>query len=191
MFSSDQNIEKISSLLNHAKDYGNIRLETFERSIAEKLSTILSGLIIGAVIMIVSVIVIVFLSAAVVVGITPHVGGALPALLIVSAFYALVMCLIYWNRRTLLVIPIKMALDHVFFNERAAAPAPTAEEINKARQAVVNDYEDLTAPPPPASNRLEQAIQTATKAWSIADGVIMGYKLYKRFKPLFGHKRRK
>lgn len=190
MFSSDQNIENITRLLNSAKKYGDMRLENFERSTVEKLSTILSGIIMGAVILLVSIIVVIFLSAAVVAGIAPHVGGYTVAMLIVGGFYALVMAVLYAKRRVLLFLPIKSALARVFFAERAETPAPTAEEMKEAKQAFVDNYESLTAPPPPAKNRFEQAIQTASKAWSIADGVIMGYKLYKRFSPFFGRKRR-
>lgn len=191
MFSSDQNIEKISKLLTSAKEYGDMRIESIERSFVEKLSTLLSGLVISAVIFIVSLIVVVFVSAAVVVGIAPYVGGTLVALLIVSAFYTLVMCIVYAKRRTLLIIPVKMALDRIFFAELAEKPAPTAEDLQKAKQTVIDQYDTLTAPPPPANNRFEQALQTASKAWSIADGVIMGYKLYKRFNSLFGKGRRR
>lgn len=191
MFSSDQNIETISKMLNRAKDYGNMRLETFERSLVDKLSTIISGLIIGIVFMFVGLIVIVCVTAAVVIGIAPHTGGYLPALLIATACYALLAVIIYTNRRTLLILPLKRSLAQVIFEERAEQPAPTSEEINQAKQDVIDEYEALIAPPSPARNRWEQAMQTATRAWSVADGIIMGYKLYKRFKPFLRHKRRK
>lgn len=190
MLSTDQNIEKISQMLKNAKKYGDLRLDSFERSSVEKLSTVISGIIMGAIILLVSIIAIIFISAAVVMALMPHVGG-ITAMLIVGGFYAIVLFVVYSMRRTLILIPIKAALARVFFAERADTPAPTAEEMSNAKQAFMNDYETFTAPPPPANNRFEQAMQTASKAWSIADGVILGYKLYKRFNVLFGGKRRK
>lgn len=190
MLSSDQNIDNISRLLKNAKRYGDMRLDSFERSTVEKLSTVISGIIMGAIILLVSMIAVIFISAAVVMALVPHVGGTM-AMLIVGGFYAVVLLMVYNMRRTLILIPIKAALTRVFFAERADTPAPTAEDIKKAKQAVMDDYESFTAPPPPANNRFEQAMQTASKAWSIADGVIMGYKLYRRFNKFFGGKRRR
>lgn len=190
MLSSDQNIDNISRLLKNAKKYGDMRLDSFERSTVEKLSTVISGIIMGAIILLVSMIAVIFISAAVVMALVPHVGGTM-AMLIVGGFYAVVLLMVYNMRRTLILIPIKAALARVFFAERAEVPAPTAEEMKKAKQAVMDDYESFTAPPPPANNRFEQAMQTASKAWSIADGVIMGYKLYRRFNKFFGGKRRR
>lgn len=177
-------------MLRNAKKYGDLRLDSFERSSVEKLSTVISGIIMGAIILFVSMIAVIFISAGIVMALIPHVGGV-KAMLIVGGFYAIVLFVVYSMRRTLILIPIKAALARVFFAERADSPAPTAEEMSKAKQAFINDYETFTAPPPPANNRFEQAMQTASKAWSIADGVILGYKLYKRFNVLFGGKRRK
>lgn len=191
MFSSDQNIEAILRLIQNAKKYGDLRLESVERSIVEKLSTIVTGLIMGAVILMVSLLVVIFVSAAVVFGIAPHVGGYLPAFLIVGAFYTVALIIVYSKRHSLIAIPLKRVLASVFFAERANDPAPTAEQLNEAKQAFVDDYESLTAPPPPANNRFEQAMQTASKAWSIADGVIMGYKLYRKFGHFFGRKKKR
>lgn len=190
-FSSNQNVETISRLLENAKTYGNLRMESFERSLVDKLTKVITALIMGVVILLVSLIVVVFLSEAAVVALAPHVGGNLVALLIVGAFHALVLGLLYARRHAIIAIPLKMALTKIFFDERAEAPAPTAEEMEKAKQAMMDDYETLTAPPPPANNKFEQAMQTASKAWSIADGVIMGYKLYRKFGSLFGRRKRR
>lgn len=194
MFSSDQNVESISRLLEKAKDYGNLRLSSFEHSTVEKLTTVITALIMGIVILLVSLIVVVFLSAAIVVGIAPHVGGYLPALLIVSAVYTIVLLVIYGKRQSLIAIPLKRALDQVFFAEKAGQPAPTIQEMEEARQAFVSEYEELTAPAPAPNNRFEQAMQTASKAWSLADGLILGYKLFRKFGFVFnrgGKKRRR
>lgn len=190
-FSSNQNIETISRLLANAKTYGNLRLECFERSMVDKLTKVITALIMGVVILLVSLIVVVFLSAATVVALAPHVGGYLVALLIVSLFHTLVLGVLYARRHTLIAIPLKLALAQIFFDERAEAPAPTTEEIKVAKQAMMNDYDTLVAPPPPANNKFEQAMQTASKAWSIADGVIMGYKLYRKFGGMFRRKKKR
>lgn len=194
MFSSDQNVESIARLLENAKNYGNLRLSSFEHSTVDKLTTIITGLIMGIVILLVSFIVVVFVSAAIVVGIAPYVGGYLPALLIISAFYTIILLIVYGKRQSLIATPLKTALNAVFFAEKAGEPAPTAEQMEEAKQAFVSEYSSLTAPPPAPNNRFEQAMQTASKAWSIADGLILGYKLYRKFGSFFsrsGKKKRK
>ncbi len=190
MFSNDKNIETITKMLADAKHYGNLRLESFERSTVEKLSTIITGLIMGVVVFVVSLIVVVFLSAAIVVAIAPHVGGYLPAFLIVGGFYAIVLIVLYAKRHSLIAIPIKSALATIFFAERAEEAAPTAQQMQEARQTLADDYESLTAPPPPASNKIEHAMRLAGKAWTMADLFISAYKLYTKFSPSRRKKRR-
>lgn len=180
MISSEQNVETILRLITNAKKYGNMRLDTFERSTADKLATVISALIMGLVIFVVSLIVIVFFSAAIVVWIAPHIGGYLPALLIVGGFYTAALLFVYAKRHSLIAMPIRAAITHIFFAGRADAAAPTEEEMAEARQAFVDDYESLTAPPSPARNKFEFAMQTAGKAWTLVDGLILGYKLYKK-----------
>lgn len=191
MFSSDHNIEAISRLLTNAKKYGELRLNSFEHTTVEKLTTLFTALIMGAVILLVSLIVVIFLGAAAVVGLAPHVGGYFVALLIVGAFFLCILGVVYLRRHSIIAAPIKAALAQIFFAEHAADPAPTSAEMDEAKQTLVDDYEALTSPKKPANNNFDRAIQTASKAWSIADGAIMGYKLYKRFSPFFRRKKRK
>lgn len=178
-------------MLDNARKYAGLRMDAFERSIVDKLTKVISALIMGLVIFIVSLVVVVFFSAAIVVALAPHVGGYLPALLIVGTIYIIVLLMVYSRRHTLIAIPIRAALSSIFLADRAERPAPTDQQIAEARQNVIDDYTTLTAPPPPANNKFEQAMQTASKAWSIADGVITGYKLYKRFGGIFRGKRHK
>lgn len=55
------------------------------------------------------------------------------------------------------------------------------KELKRLERAIADDFNELTAPPPPTSNKLEAAVNMATRAWSIFDGAMMGYKLFKRF----------
>lgn len=181
MISSDQNIETISRLLTNAKKYGEMKFEHLERSTVEKLSTVISALIMGAVIFVVGIIVVVFISAALTVALAPHVGGYLTALLIISACHILLLSCLYLNRHKLIMLPIRHALAKIFFAEKAEEAGPTAEDMQQLHQTLINDYAAFTTPQKPTKNKMEQAFRVATKAWTIADGILLGLKLYKKF----------
>lgn len=53
-------------------------------------------------------------------------------------------------------------------------------QIRELEDEIAVDYAQLFAPPPPTDNKLEVFVQTASRAWSIADGVMTGYKLMRR-----------
>lgn len=181
MLSSDKNVETIARLIGNTRKYGEMKLETIERHTVEGLSTLLSTIIMGAVIFVVSLIVIVFLSGAIVYALAPHIGGTAIAFLAMGLVYAVILSFIYMKRHALIMIPIRKALAQGFFAEKAEEEAPSAEEMNTVKDSIIGDYQSLTAPPSPARNRFELAMNTASKAWTVADGLIMGYKLYKKF----------
>lgn len=189
MFSSDQNIETVARMLQSAKRYGEMRLDSFERTTVSKLSQVFSALIALALALAFGLIALVFASCAIVVAIAPHVGGLLVALLIMAGVYAVLAMVVYAGRHSLIARPIVRYFNSLFFAERAHRPVPTEEEMMEARRQMMSDYDTLTAPPPPAANAFEQAMQTASKAWTIADGLVTGYKLYKRFRGIFRRRR--
>lgn|GEM_PF-335481 len=55
------------------------------------------------------------------------------------------------------------------------------KELKHLEQVIADDYNELTAPPPPSNNKLETMISVASRAWNIFDGAMMGYKLFRRF----------
>lgn len=189
MLSSDRNIEAILRLVQGTRRYGELRFEQFERNTVDRLTALLTALIMGAIIFVVGIVVVVFLSAAIVVALSSRVG-LLASLLIVGGFYAVVLALLWARRHAIIARPIKAALAQSFFAEKADSPAPTEEVINEAATDISNGWNTLTAPPSPARNRFEQAFNTASRAWTIADGILLGYKLYRRFGCTFGRKKR-
>lgn len=188
MLSSERNLEAILRMLQHTRRYGELRLEAFERSTVDKLSTLVTAMILGAIACIVGALLLVALSAAAIVALAPSVGGYLPAILIVAAVYAVGLWVLWMCRAALIMGPVKRALARLFLNDKAERPGPTADDISKAARAIGDDYAILTEPPSPARNKMEWAMNTATRAWSVADGVLFGYRIINRF---FGRKRRR
>ena len=55
------------------------------------------------------------------------------------------------------------------------------KELKHLEQVIADDYNELTAPPPPSNNKLETMVSVASRAWNIIDGAMIGYKLFRRF----------
>lgn len=55
------------------------------------------------------------------------------------------------------------------------------KELKHLEQVISDDYNELTAPPPPSNNKLETMVSVASRAWNIFDGAMIGYKLFRRF----------
>lgn len=181
MFDYDEKNETITRMIANARKYGELRLETLERNTADKMSTMFSTLIIGAIILIIGGIVAVLLSIAAVIALTPYMGGTIQACLFLALVYTTLLLIVYLCRRMLFRAPLKRAFDSLILGEKATTPPPTIAEVERARQAFVHDYNTLREPSAPRNKR-DRILGIVKKSWNIAEGAILGYKLYKQFR---------
>lgn len=181
MFANDDKQAAIVRLLQSARLYGEKRIESLERSTADKMSTLLCAVIVGGLILIVGGIIAVLLSIAAAIALAPHVGGTLQACLFVALAYTVVLLIIFMLRGVIFRTPIRRALTRLFLKDKANAPAPTPTEMERARQAVLRDYQALNTPAAPR-NKKERFFDTLKKAWNLAEGGIIGYRFYKQYK---------
>lgn len=72
-----------------------------------------------------------------------------------------------------------------------ARRAAVEQELRQVEERIAKDYVYLTTPPPPIDNRFENMLSVASRAWFVADGVITGYKLFRRLNGLASLFRRK
>lgn len=75
-----------------------------------------------------------------------------------------------------MMIPSVFSLDMV--RRRRAV---IDQELGQVEKQIAEDFQTLFAPPEPGKNKMETLVNTATKAWFFVDGVLMGYKLLRRF----------
>ena len=181
MFSTDKNVNTLAHLLRTAKTYGEMKMENAERETVDKLTAIMTGIIVGAIVMFVVMIVVLCLSASVAFALAPHVGGLVKATLLVGLFHAIALGILWTNRQKWISSPISKALSIILLRDKALQPAPDAEKIRQLEETIAADYAALTSPPESARNNLERAFHAASRAWTMADGIIFGYKLYKKF----------
>lgn len=181
MFNNDDKQETVNRLIAHARAYGEKRIERLERNTAEKMSTLLCAVIIGAIGIIIGGIIIVLLSIAAVIALAPYVGGIAQACLFMALAYTVLILILYLGRGTLFRSPIHKSLTRLFLKEKADKPAPSSSEIERARLAVLRDYEDLTTTKRPRTKK-ERFLESIKKAWTMAEYGFLGYKLYRQYK---------
>ena len=59
-------------------------------------------------------------------------------------------------------------------------------ELQKLGEEISDDFATLTAPPAGDGNVMETFMSTATRAWWLFDGVLTGYKLFRRLSGFAG-----
>ena len=94
MISSDKNVESIGQLINELKEYFLLQKEFVQLDIIDKVVRITTALIVGIVVFILSLLVLFYLSFAVVHWLEPLVGTAW-AFAIISAFFLLLLVLAF------------------------------------------------------------------------------------------------
>lgn len=56
-----------------------------------------------------------------------------------------------------------------------------SDEIRKVRREISEDYAELFAPPEPSGNSMETIMNVVVRTWSVMDGALLGYKLFRKF----------
>lgn len=180
MFSTDKNVNTIAEIIQNTKKYAEMRIENAERGAVDKMTAVMTGVIIGAIILLAFMVVILFLSAAAVFALAPHIGGYAMATLTVGLFHLCVLTIIFIKRKQWISAPISKALSLIFLGDKATQPAPDAEKMAELERTIATEYQSLTKPATAANNNLERAVNAASRAWAITDGIMLGYKLYKK-----------
>lgn len=105
MFSSDRNIETISRLIESLLRYVKLQNEYVKLGVVEKVVRLTAALCMSAVVLLFVVIICIYLSFSAAYAMASAIG--LPgAFLVMTAFYVVVLVLIYIFRRRLIVRPL-------------------------------------------------------------------------------------
>lgn len=116
MFSSDKNIESIRNLCAELKNFVQLRLRLARLDFVDKMTVLLSALVLGAILFMLITIVILFLSytAALVLA---KVMGNTAAFGLITLVYAVLAFIVYMFRRKLVFDPMANFLGNLFLNE--------------------------------------------------------------------------
>lgn len=106
MFSNDKNIETIAQLVEEIKSYIGLKAEYAKLDAAEKIVRLLTALTLTAVAFIIIMIMLLHLSFAAAYSLSALVGGMAPAFCILTAFYLLLLILLFVYRKKWIERPL-------------------------------------------------------------------------------------
>lgn len=117
MFGNDKSIDDLQQLFVEIKKYVELQKEYYTLDLVEKLTIILSALALYAVLLVLGLIALFYLSFTLIYVLAPYVGGLTLSYAIVTALILLLMVLIYVNRKKWIVKPLVNFLTHLFLKK--------------------------------------------------------------------------
>lgn len=106
MFANDKSIENLSQLFMECKKYILLQKEYLRLEFVEKLTTLLSVLILIMIGIILGMMALFYLSFSMAYIMAPHVGGLTVSFAIITAVILLLLAVIYFLRKRLIVAPL-------------------------------------------------------------------------------------
>ena len=105
MFSSDKHVETVAQLIEAVKDYLSQRAEYARLDLAERAVRLLKAIALYALLLFIAIIVAIFVSMALVTWLSHHVGFV-TAFLLMAAFHALVLFVVWTFRKPWIERPL-------------------------------------------------------------------------------------
>lgn len=118
MFGNDCTIDNLQTLFNETKRYVELQKDYIKLDMVQKLTVLISTLILILTMMILGMIALFYLSFMLIYILEPHVGGLTTSYAIVSGCILLLLASIYLFRQSLIVQPLTRFLANLFFNEK-------------------------------------------------------------------------
>lgn len=106
MFSTDNNIDLLSSLLREVRSYLELKYEYTRLDISERLAKLASVVLLSALTLLLAAFAALFASIAAAYALEPLVGSRVGAFLIMAGLYALLIPLIFRFREKLILRPV-------------------------------------------------------------------------------------
>lgn len=116
MFADDKSIENFRQLFIEFKKYLNLQKEYAKLEITEKLTTLLSALVLLLVVVIFGMVALFYLSFALAYVLGPHVGGLMVSFSIIACFHILLIILVIVFRKKLIINPMVNFIAGLFFD---------------------------------------------------------------------------
>lgn len=114
MFADDRSIENMQQLVAELKKYLMLQKEYMKLEITEKLSKLLSTLLLAALVVMLGVAVLFYLSFTLVYVLAPLVGGLMGSFAIITCFHLLLIVLLVLFRKKLIIEPVVRLIAGLF-----------------------------------------------------------------------------
>lgn len=115
MFSSDRNVETITQLIEMVKHNVELRKEYAKLDIVEKVVRLFSAAALALTLTFISIIILLFVSAAVAVWLSSFIGLTW-SLLAIAGFYFVLLILVYGSRKSWIERPLVKRLSRMLLN---------------------------------------------------------------------------
>ena len=117
MFGTDKNIENLQQLLVEVKKYVELQRDYIKLDIVEKLTVLLSTLILVLIMLILGMIALFYLSFTLAYILEPHVGGLTQSYAIISACIIFLIIVVTINRKRFIERPLVRFLVNLFLKK--------------------------------------------------------------------------
>ncbi|MCD7901292.1 MAG: phage holin family protein [Bacteroides sp.] len=114
MFVDNDSIKNVRELIQDFKKYLQLQKEYTQLEITEKVTTIISSILLITIMAILGMIVLFYLSLAFVYLLAPYVGGLIVSFTITAGIVLLVMLMAYVFRQHLIITPLVNFLANIF-----------------------------------------------------------------------------
>jgi polyferredoxin len=128
MFANDKNIDTLQQLFAELKNYVSLQAEYFSLQLVQKLTVLLSTLILVFVLLILGIMALFYLSFTLAYVMAPAVGGLTASYGLITAFILLLIVVIAVFRQQLIVRPLVRFLANLFLNDPVSANSSNKED---------------------------------------------------------------
>lgn len=118
MFTTDKTIDNLQALLTEVKHYVDLQKDYVKLDITQKLTILLSTLILLFILVVLGMIALFYLSFTLAYVLEPHVGGLMASYAIITLGILLIGILIYWFRQRLIIQPLTRFIANLFLNDK-------------------------------------------------------------------------
>ena len=186
MFSNDRNIEKIATLVEGIQQWSPLRKEQAQIEIAEKISSLITAIATMIVVSLLALLVCISLSLALAYAIEPVVGSFAIAFLIIASIDILLLILAIAFSDRLIKKPLLKSTGFAEGNTNVEREQCLTDINNKEKQISQlwdNLFHEKEQPKSGFfASPTQRFLDVVSSSAAIIDGVLLGWKLYRRFK---------
>ena len=174
MFADDNSIENIQQLFFDFKKYLKLQKKYTQLEVAEKLTILLSTLILVLLVVILGMVALFYLSFTLAYILDPIVGGLMVSFAMISCFHILLIVLIVVFRKKILTL-----------EDLQQQKAEALEELRAQQQIMADTARNLFAPIAPAADKGTAIMRAFNTGMAVFDGVMLGVKLMRKVRKIF------
>ncbi len=133
MFGAEKSIEKIQQLFAESKKYLELQTEYAKLELTEKLTILLSTLILVLVLIILGMVALFYFSFTIAYVLAPHIGGLMNSFALITLFLLILMAVVYRYKQRIIVEPMVKFLTNLFLRDNTQQPKE--EEVSDEQPA--------------------------------------------------------